>query len=249
MDAWLEQAAHLVTLGLVVPDSTLRTWMAGAPGTVFEGAQGVLLDEWHGFHPFTTWSCCTADNALALIAETGLDVDVERLGILRSHTVRHGAGPLPTETEELRPMLSEHNVPNAWQGSVRYGWIDAVLARNALDAVGGVDALALTHLDMLKRLRTWKACAGYQREPPPEDAGLIAQRTGDGLVTRLAVSPERSLERQSRLAGWLAHAEPRLETSAPDEDAVLAHLERLLGRSVDLVSRGPRATDVSLRSR
>lgn len=23
---------------------------------VFEGAQGVLLDEWHGFHPHTTWS-------------------------------------------------------------------------------------------------------------------------------------------------------------------------------------------------
>jgi adenylosuccinate synthase len=22
--------------------------------TVFEGAQGVLLDEWHGFHPYTT---------------------------------------------------------------------------------------------------------------------------------------------------------------------------------------------------
>ncbi len=26
---------------------------------VFEGAQGVLLDEWRGFHPHTTWSTCT----------------------------------------------------------------------------------------------------------------------------------------------------------------------------------------------
>lgn len=249
MEAWLEQAAHLVTLGLVVPDGTLRTWMADAPATVFEGAQGVLLDEWHGFHPFTTWSCCTADNALALIAESGLDVDVERVGVLRGHTVRHGAGPLPTETEELRPVLSEHNVHNAWQGGVRYGWFDAVLARYALDVVGGVDALAITHLDMLERLRTWKVCAGYQREPVPEDAGLLGQRTGAGLVTRLAVSPERSLERQARLAGWLEHVEPRLEACAPDEDTVLEHLERLLGRSVDLVSRGPRAADVSLRSR
>jgi adenylosuccinate synthase len=249
IDAWLEQAAHLVTLGLVVPDSTLRTWMAGAPATVFEGAQGVLLDEWHGFHPFTTWSCCTADNALALIAESGLDVDVERLGVLRSHTVRHGAGPLPTETEELGPVLSEHNVHNAWQGNVRYGWFDAVLARYALDAVGGVDALAITHLDLLKRLRTWKACASYQREPMPEDSALIAHRTAAGLITRLAVSPEHSLERQARLAGWLAHAVPQFETCAPDEDAVLAQLERRLGRSVDLVSRGPRAEDVSFRSR
>jgi adenylosuccinate synthase len=171
------------------------------------------------------------------------------VGVLRGHTVRHGAGPLPTETAELRPVVSEHNVPNAWQGGVRYGWFDAVLARYALDVVGGVDALAITHLDSLKRLRTWKVCAGYQHELPPEDAGLLAQRTGAGLVTRLAVSPERSLERQARLARWLAHATPRLEECAPEEDAVLGHLERLLGRSVDLVSRGPRAADVSLRRR
>jgi adenylosuccinate synthase len=249
IDAWLEQAAHVVTLGLVVPDSTLTTWMAASPATVFEGAQGVLLDEWHGFHPFTTWSCCTAGNALALLAESGLDADVERLGVLRSHTVRHGAGPLPTETEELRPVLSEHNVSNAWQGSVRYGWFDAVLARYALDAVGGVDALAITHLDSLKRLRTWKVCAGYQHAPEPGDSELIAHRTGTGLVTRLAASPERALERQARLAGWLEHAEPRLEECGPDEEAILEHLERLLGRRVDLVSRGPRAEDVSLRSR
>ncbi|PTL81474.1 adenylosuccinate synthetase [Vitiosangium sp. GDMCC 1.1324] len=248
LEAWLEQAMHVVTLGLVAPDSTLATWMAEAPATVFEGAQGVLLDEWHGFHPFTTWSCCTPANALALIAESGLDIDVERIGVLRGHTVRHGAGPLPTETETLRPLLSEHNVHNAWQGSVRYGWFDAVLARYALDVVGGVDALAITHLDMLERLRTWKVCAGYQHEPMPGDSELIEHRTEAGLVTRLAVPTIPSLERQARLAGWLARVTPQLEECEPEEDAVLGHLERLLGRSVDLVSRGPRASDVSLRT-
>src|SRR4051812_29675219 len=33
---------------------------------VFEGAQGVLLDEWRGWHPYTTWSTTTFDNALEL---------------------------------------------------------------------------------------------------------------------------------------------------------------------------------------
>ncbi|MFE8602650.1 adenylosuccinate synthetase [Archangium violaceum] len=249
IDAWLEQATYLVKLGLVVPDSTLRDWMTESPATVFEGAQGVLLDEWHGFHPFTTWSDCTAANALALIAESGLDIEVERLGVLRSHMARHGAGPLPTETELLRPVLSEHNVHNAWQGNVRYGWFDAVLARYALDVVGGVDALAITHLDLLKQLRTWKVCAGYQREPMPGDSELIAHRGGAGLVTRLAVAPTPSLDRQARLAGWLGDVTPSLEECAANEDAVLEHLERLLGRTVDLVSHGPRASDVSLRSR
>ncbi|MCY1082087.1 adenylosuccinate synthetase [Archangium lansingense] len=248
IDAWLEQATHLVKLGLVVPDSMLSAWMKESPATVFEGAQGVLLDEWHGFHPFTTWSNCTAANALALIAESGLDADVERIGVLRSHVARHGAGPLPTETESLRPVLSEHNIHNAWQGNVRYGWFDAVLARYALDVVGGVDALAITHLDLSKRLHTWKVCAGYHQEPMPGDSELIAHRTGAGLVTRLAVSTTPSLERQARLAGWLQRVTPSLEEGDAKEDAVLEHLERLLGRNIDLVSQGPCASDVSFRS-
>ena len=36
---------------------------------VFEGAQGVLLDEWRGFHPYTTWSTTTFDNAAELIGD------------------------------------------------------------------------------------------------------------------------------------------------------------------------------------
>ena len=38
---------------------------------VFEGAQGVLLDEWRGFHPYTTWSTTTFANAETLLAEAG----------------------------------------------------------------------------------------------------------------------------------------------------------------------------------
>ncbi|WNG22507.1 adenylosuccinate synthetase [Cystobacter fuscus] len=229
IDAWMERATRLETLGLVAPDTLLARWMAEAPATVFEGAQGVLLDEWRGFHPYTTWSCCTADNALGLIAESGVDLEIERVGVLRGHMVRHGAGPLPTETEELRPLLSEHNTLNDWQGQVRYGWFDAVLARYALDVLGGVDVLAITHLDLLRRLRTWKAAAHYQDSP----------------VTRLAVEPNPSLEGQAALTRWLLHVTPALEEREPRENLVLEHLEQLLGRRVDLVSRGPRAEDVA----
>ena len=34
-------------------------------------AQGVLLDEWRGFHPYTTWSTTTFANAETLLAEAG----------------------------------------------------------------------------------------------------------------------------------------------------------------------------------
>ena len=229
IEAWLERAARVVTLGLVAPDTTLGAWMRETPATVFEGAQGVLLDEWHGFHPFTTWSRCTAGNALELIADSGVDAEVRRVGVLRSHGVRHGAGPLPTETRELRPLVSEHNAPNDWQGRVRYGWFDAVLARYALDVMGGVDELALTHVDLLARLRTWKAAASYQ----------------GGSLTRLPLSAAPSLEHQERLTRALLEATPTFEEREPHEAHVLGHIEQLLGRAVNWVSRGPRANDVS----
>ncbi|ATB28882.1 adenylosuccinate synthetase [Melittangium boletus] len=229
IETWLERAARVVTLGLVVPDTTLGAWMRDTSTTVFEGAQGVLLDEWRGFHPFTTWSRCTADNALELIADSGVDAEVRRVGVLRSHGVRHGAGPLPTETGELRPLVSEHNAPNDWQGRVRYGWFDAVLARYALDVVGGVDELALTHVDLLARLRTWKAAASYQ----------------GGSLTRLTLAPSPSLEHQERLTRLLLETVPTFEEREPHEARVLGHIEQLLGRAVNWLSRGPRAEDVS----
>ena len=67
----------------------------GARGRlVFEGAQGVLLDEWRGFHPHTTWSTVEPSNARAMIDELGRDSYV--LGVTRTYMTRHGAGPFPT---------------------------------------------------------------------------------------------------------------------------------------------------------
>jgi adenylosuccinate synthase len=232
LDRWLAEASRLANL--IVPDSTLADWLAEGDAAVFEGAQGVLLDEWAGFHPYTTWSRCTLDNAHELLAEAAPGAEVRRIGVLRSHAVRHGPGPLPTETAELRGAVREHNGFGEWQGAVRYGWLDAVLARYALDVTGPLDALALTHLDAPARSRGWWTCSGYHGSP------------GMGMVDRLAAPTDRSLERQARLTGLLLRARPVLEECAPDPAAVVRRTERLLGRRVALFSTGPRALDVSL---
>jgi adenylosuccinate synthase len=87
---------------------------------IFEGAQGVLLDETHGFPPHTTWSNCTYQNAEALLREANWQGDVTRVGVTRCYATRHGAGPLPTEdTWPLFP--GEHNTEGPWQGTFRYG--------------------------------------------------------------------------------------------------------------------------------
>ena len=111
---------------------------------VLEGAQGVLLDQKYGFHPHTTWSTVTPDNARALLGHRRATV----IGVTRTYQTRHGAGPFPTEDHAVLARFPErHNDTGAYQGAWRAGHLDAVLLRYAIDACAGVDGLAVTHLD------------------------------------------------------------------------------------------------------
>lgn len=128
---------------------------------VFEGAQGVLLDEWHGFHPHTTWSTTTYENINDLV---GKDDEVERLGVLRSYTTRHGAGPLPTESDVLTTLLREaHNDDAGKQGEFRCGDFDAVAHEYAVRVCGRVDGLVVTHMDALDKANL-RICWAYMKQ-------------------------------------------------------------------------------------
>lgn len=197
IEDWIERATSIA--GLVVPDATLGEWLSDAGAAVFEGAQGMLIDAKFGFHPYTSWTNCTPEQAIGLLSGAGAEVEV--VGVLRTHMARHGPGPLPTETGAFRGAVFDHNRENEWQGPMRYGWFDATLARYAIESAGGVDALAITHVDAVGRMPAWRARLGGSYEDHP-----------------------------------------------PDEGAALAAIERLLGLPVDIVSRGPRAGDVSYRS-
>lgn len=127
---------------------TARAEMPPAETVVFEGAQGVLLDEWHGFHPYTTWSTVTPLHAWELAAEYGID-DVTVLGLTRAYSTRHGAGPFPTWDRDFTATLRDAGNPtNAWQGSLRAGPLDLVLLDYAA-RICRIDALAVTCLDQL----------------------------------------------------------------------------------------------------
>ncbi|MFA6447520.1 MAG: adenylosuccinate synthetase, partial [Patescibacteria group bacterium] len=104
---------------------------------VFEGSQGVLLDEWYGFFPYATRSTTTAQKARELLAASGFAGKVTTIAVMRAYATRHGAGPFVTEDAELTSTMPDAcNVLGQWQGNFRIGWMDMLATRYALDAVG-----------------------------------------------------------------------------------------------------------------
>jgi len=204
-------------VSIVDPEFTGRLLHTGT--VVFEGAQGALLDEWHGFHPYITWSTTTSANAETLLAEAGLAGEATRLGVLRTFTTRHGPGPLVTEDPTL-PLTDPHNPTNPWQGPFRIGHFDAVAHRYALEVTNGVDGLALTHLDMTDR--GLRMCHSYD------------------WTDRLVPGPPGDLHRQEALTRRLMTTRPVYHR--PPRDWIAA-VEEELATPVVIASHGPTAED------
>ncbi|WP_150242400.1 adenylosuccinate synthetase [Nocardiopsis quinghaiensis] len=230
----------------LVDEGYLPRLLARSP-VVFEGAQGVLLDEWHGFHPYTTWSTTTTANPLTLLAEAGRPGDARRIGVVRTYTTRHGAGPLVAEDPALGAVLAEpHNGTHPWQGAFRVGHFDAVAHRYAVAATGGVDSLVVTHTDSSVRAGgRLRWCAGYTApdgsplEPSPAEAPAPT-RPGT------AVDGASHLARQERLARALLAARPVLSAMpASPAEAV----GEALGLPLEAVFGGPTRADARVSAR
>ena len=108
-----------------------RSFMERYGNVIFESGQGLLLDwDYEPGFPHVSASKTGLDNPLQFLRECGLKPD-EVIYVVRSYLTRHGAGPLPHECggAELGHVLSdETNVPNPWQGTLRYSRYDSLQA-------------------------------------------------------------------------------------------------------------------------
>lgn len=223
-ERWLELIADFRRRVRLVGDGEVGAALRGP--VVFEGAQGVLLDEDVGFHPHTTWSTCTSAWAERWLADHAPGHEPFRLGVTRTTLTRHGPGPLPSHDAALTAALPEpHNGAEGWQGAFRVGWPDLPLLRYAIEANGGLDAIALTHLD---RLRPTHRVVLEHPEP-------LAATPGD--LASLAALTER-------LFAARPEARPLVATAHADFPA---WLEDRLGVPVALCSRGPRPSNKEVR--
>jgi adenylosuccinate synthase len=142
----------------VVHDAVVRR-----DNVLFEGAQGVLLDVDHGTYPFVTSSSTTAGGACAGLGIGPTKID-RVLGVAKGYATRVGAGPFPTElNEDVGELLRKRG--NEF-GSVtgrprRCGWLDVAAVRLAV-RLSGIEALALTKLDVMAGLDHVRLCTGYR---------------------------------------------------------------------------------------
>lgn len=131
---------------------------------IFEGAQGVLLDQVHGTYPFVTSSSTIAGSATIGVG-IGPKMINSVLGIAKAYCTRVGEGPFPTEMlgelgDEVRKK--GHEFGTITGRPRRCGWFDVVAMKRAI-RTSGIDSVILTKLDVLSGLPTLKLCTSYNR--------------------------------------------------------------------------------------
>ena len=206
---------------------------------MFEGAQGTLLDIDHGTYPYVTSSNATIGGVC-----TGLGIPPQAIdgvvGVAKAYTTRVGEGALPTElTGEMGNRLRKSGQEfGAVTGRPRRcGWYDAVAVRYAV-RVNGLDALALTKLDVLDGLPELQVCTAYRCK-----GTTLTEMPGDHAQLSACEPVYESLP------GWSAPtAGARRFRDLPAEArAYIARLEEITGVPAAIVSTGSAREDTIIR--
>lgn len=201
---------------------------------IFEGAQGVLLDEYCGFHPYTTWSTTTTQHAHEEIKNSTKDCEVETLGLTRCYMTRHGYGPFPTEQEDINhyDLPYEVNGNDGYQGKFRVGNLDIPLLKYALKCQP-VDGLVVTCLDH-KRAGTLPICIKHDFEDP-KYPGVVPK-----IYTEMSdLEPTYNLHGQTHLTAFLLGAKPRYEENITAIEAI----QKYTKVPIKYISKGPTFKD------
>lgn len=114
---------------------------------IFEGAQGLMLDQDSPDFPYVTHSKTGLHNVIELCDDWGIK-DIHATYVTRSYLTRHGAGPLPGETEVPPFVRDETNITNHHQGPLRYAPLDIMMLQRRIRADARVPFdIAVTCLD------------------------------------------------------------------------------------------------------
>jgi len=211
--------------------AVLRAALGAGKRVLLEGAQGVMLDVDHGTYPYVTSS-----NAVAGSAAVGSGIAprlIDRVvGIAKAYTTRVGSGPFPTELDDAlgdRLRVDGDEYGTNTRRPRRCGWFDAVVVKHAV-ATSGVDALALTKLDVLTGLDPLRICVAYDLDGVRRDTVPATSRAWD-RVTPI----------YEELPGWRENltGARALGDLPPNARRYVERLVELVGARLALLSVGP----------
>ncbi len=138
---WAQACADVVSESCIIKVSGLweAKYLSNAKELVFEGAQGLLLDQHHGFFPNVTRSNSGTKNILSIINEYNTNRNIESVSknidvhlITRAYLTRHGNGFMPERNHNIKSDPNETNVTNKYQGEFRRSIMDLDLIEYAI---------------------------------------------------------------------------------------------------------------------
>jgi len=202
--------------------------------TLFEGAQGALLDLDLGTYPYVSsgMSCAAGAAVGGCVGPRALD---KILGVFKAYSTRVGNGPFPSEFDPgsddalcrfVRETGREYGVTTGRPR--RCGYLDLVALRYAC-FTNSIDSLVMTHLDVYDTLPEIKACVAY--------------RIGDKVVEDFPASIPELNEAKPVLrsfSGWKRPLHDKLTYEEFPVEAMnyIEFIERFCETPIDIVSVG-----------
>ena len=217
----------------------LHKSITAGKSVLFEGAQGTLLDLDHGTFPYVTSS---NSSSLGMSAGSGIPARMVNkfIGVVKAYTTRVGAGPFPTEQDNdvgqyIRDKGNEYGTTTGRPR--RCGWFDAVAVSYSA-TIGGIDSVALMHLDTLTGLKEIKICKAYKIEGK--------------MATFFPANTERlsqAIPIYEKLSGW---DEDIIEVNDFDDLPTNAQhfvclVEEIIKRPVTIIGVGPKRSQTIFR--
>jgi adenylosuccinate synthase len=120
---WIQDAEFFFDrVSIISDDVAVKHWS----NVVFEGAQGLRLDEKAAGFPHVTRSRTGLPNVLAILEDAGVSDLLTATYVTRAYTTRHGNGPLAHECfrHPYGWVGPETNTANRYQGELRYARLD-----------------------------------------------------------------------------------------------------------------------------
>lgn len=101
---------------------------------IFEGSQGLLLDQNFGYWPNVTPGNTGIKNVYELLRELNEEIEIETIYVTRAYITRHGKGNLPFElkTKPFEKINDSTNKNHEFQGSLRFAYFQFNLLRDAI---------------------------------------------------------------------------------------------------------------------